>query len=88
MLLTYKALHGMAPGYLSELLTPYTPACQLRSGKKHLPTVLVPKSNTKSYGTFSIMAPREWNELPLEIRLPDPVNSFNRVKTCVLKKVF
>ncbi|KAF7646093.1 hypothetical protein LDENG_00193770, partial [Lucifuga dentata] len=31
LLLTYKALHGLAPPYLSELLTPYTPARPLRS---------------------------------------------------------
>ena len=89
MLLTYKALHGKAPVYLSELLTPYTPARQLRSGDKHLLTV--PKSNTKTYGdrTFSIKAPRLWNDLPLEIRLSDSVDSFKRrLKTYLFKQAF
>ncbi len=31
LLLTYKALHGFAPPYLSRLITPYTPACLLPS---------------------------------------------------------
>lgn len=31
LLLTYKALHGSAPSYLTNLVTPYTPARTLRS---------------------------------------------------------
>ena len=31
LFLTYKALHGLAPAYLSELIIPYTPARPLRS---------------------------------------------------------
>jgi hypothetical protein len=34
LLLTYKAIHGLAPDYLSELLVPYTPLRNLRSGSK------------------------------------------------------
>ena len=89
MLITYKALNGKAPAYLSELLVPYTPARQLRSGDKHLLTVA--KSNTKSFGdrTFSIRAPKEWNDLPLEIRLSESVDSFKkRLKTYLFKKAF
>ncbi len=31
LLITYKALNGLAPQYLSELLSHYSPPCPLRS---------------------------------------------------------
>ncbi len=37
LMLTYKALHGLAPQYLSELLIPYTPTRDLRSSETGLP---------------------------------------------------
>ncbi len=33
LMLTYKALHGLAPQYLSDLLIPYTPTRDLRSSE-------------------------------------------------------
>ncbi len=36
IMLTYKALHGLAPNYLSELLTVYTPRRDLRSSDSGL----------------------------------------------------
>ena len=32
LLYTYKALHGLAPGYLCELFVPYAPRIVLRTG--------------------------------------------------------
>uniref|UniRef100_A0A4W3I893 Adhesion G protein-coupled receptor A3 n=1 Tax=Callorhinchus milii TaxID=7868 RepID=A0A4W3I893_CALMI len=40
LILTYKAIHGLAPSYLSDLLSPYLPARTLRSsgsGLLHIP---------------------------------------------------
>ncbi|KAF7246708.1 hypothetical protein EYD10_07374, partial [Varanus komodoensis] len=34
--MTYKALNGLGPGYLKELLRPYVPACPLRSAGETL----------------------------------------------------
>ncbi|MBN3313997.1 PEAM3 methyltransferase, partial [Atractosteus spatula] len=39
LMLTYKALHGLAPQYLSELLSPYSPPRNLRSSNSALLTV-------------------------------------------------
>ncbi len=36
LMLTYKALHGLAPEYLTELLTVYTPRRNLRSSDSSL----------------------------------------------------
>jgi hypothetical protein len=75
-LLTYKALHGLAPVYLTELLKPYSPARSLRSGNQHL--LEVPRYALKTYGgrSFSCMAPVVWNNLPLELRSANTVAHF------------
>ena len=59
--ITFKALHGLSPLYLQELITIYTPVKLLRSVNKGL--LVVPKYNLKSYGmrAFLVMAPLLWN---------------------------
>ena len=39
LIYTYKALHGLAPGYLCELVVPYAPRRDLRSAESNLLTV-------------------------------------------------
>ena len=48
LLFPYKALNGLAPVYLSDLLNDYTPVRDLRSSSQNLLVVLM--SNFKSYG--------------------------------------
>ena len=68
LLVTYKALNGMAPKYIADLLQPYTPTRRLRSSSKDL--FVTPKPNLKFYGNRSIQvaAPRLWNSLTDDIR--------------------
>ena len=65
LLITYKCLHGLAPMYLAELLTKYTPSRNLRSSTLDL---LDPPSDVKTctYGqrSFASAAPKLWNALP------------------------
>ena len=65
LLFTFKALNGLAPSYLSDLVKIYAPVRDLRSSSQKL--LAVPFSNMKSYGdrAFSICAPKLWNDLPL-----------------------
>ena len=82
LLLTFKALNGSAPHYISELLHNYTPARALRSQSQLL--LQVPRFNTQFYGkrAFSITAPTLWNSLPLRIRSITSLASFQTaVKT-------
>jgi hypothetical protein len=82
LLITYKALNGIAPDYISNLLTPYKPARSLRSSGQNL--LFTPNSNTATYGdrAFSISAPKLWNTLPQNIRNADNINSFkSKLKT-------
>jgi len=78
-LLTYKALHGLAPNYMSELCTPVV-SVDLRTTcvlpllgiwsfleqQHHLPTA------------FASAGPRAWNSLPSNIKSADSVSSFTR----------
>ena len=88
-LLTFKALHGLAPGYISELLTVYTPSRTLRSAHKHY---LVEKhSHMKKAGNraFSVVAPRLWKKLPYDLIKVDKLDAFKSVlKTYYFKQAY
>ena len=63
----FKALHGSAPDYITELIKPYTPSRSLRSSNKLL--LFKPRFNLLTYGgrSFTMAAPSVWNSLPLEL---------------------
>ncbi|MBN3320242.1 WDR27 protein, partial [Atractosteus spatula] len=66
--LLYKALHGLAPQYLSELLSSYSPPRNLRSSNSGL--LSVPQARLHSMGdrAFSCYAPKLWNSIPKDTR--------------------
>ena len=87
LLLVYKALNGMAPLYITELLRYRTCSRTLRSTDQKL--LAVPKSRLKTYGdrAFSVAAPKLWNELPLDLRSLVTINLFTKhLKTDLFKK--
>ncbi|KAI5087106.1 hypothetical protein C0J45_24357, partial [Silurus meridionalis] len=89
LLLTYKALNGLAPQYLSELLYQYDPPCLLRS--KGAGCLLVPQiMKTTAGGTaFSYKALQLWNSLPISVRDSDTVSVFkSRLKTHLFSQAF
>ena len=63
---TFKALHGQAPAYITELIHPYTNNRSLRSADQHL--LVVPRTKLKTKGDRAFEAPRLWNALPLALR--------------------
>ena len=82
LLFAFKALNGLAPPYLADLLKPYTPTRSLRSADRLL--LVVPKSRLKQRGdgAFAVAAPKLWNELPLQVRLAPTLPVFkSRLKT-------
>ena len=90
LLMTFKALNGIGPAYLRDLLVLYQPSRVLRSASDPL-LLVVPKSRLKTYGdrSFSIVAPVQWNKLPLEIRSCQTVNAFKSLlKTLLFKQHF
>ncbi len=64
LLMTYKALNGLAPQYLSELLSHYSPpraAAFSNSGRLIIPRI---SKSTAGGRSFSFSAPKLWNNLP------------------------
>ena len=61
-------MHGLAPEYLSELLTKYSSNRNSRLNSRGL--LFAPKTNYKLCGdrAFYKAAPKLWNNLPADIR--------------------
>ena len=59
LLMTFKGLNGLAPSYLSDLVTRYIPR-----------RLLDFRYNLRNCGfrSFSVASPQLWNHMPLEIR--------------------
>uniref|UniRef100_A0A8C7TQS6 Reverse transcriptase domain-containing protein n=1 Tax=Oncorhynchus mykiss TaxID=8022 RepID=A0A8C7TQS6_ONCMY len=76
LLLTYKALHGLAPTYLSDLVLPYIPTGTLRSQDAGL--LIVPRISKQTAGgrAFTYRAQFLWNGLPTHVRDADLVSTF------------
>jgi hypothetical protein len=77
-LVVYKALHGLAPAYISDFCEPVSDTnyrCQLRSAT--ISDLVVPRSCT-NFGdrAFRVAGPSAWNSLPPSIRLLPSVNLF------------
>ena len=63
----YKALNGLAPEYIADLLHEYVPTRSLRSAGAHL--LFEPKTTTRwGARAFSNTAPVLWNTLPSTIK--------------------
>ena len=76
LLLTYKALHRLAPTYLSDLVLPYIPTRMLRSQDAGL--LIVPKisKQTARGRAFSYRAQFLWYGLPIHVRDTHSVSTF------------
>ncbi|KAI5629204.1 hypothetical protein C0J50_8103, partial [Silurus asotus] len=89
LLLTYKALNGLAPMYLSSLLTCYNPPRSLRSQNSGLLVVRRIAKSTKGGRAFSHLAPKLWNSLPDSDRGSDTLTQFKcRLKTYLFSKAY
>ncbi len=88
-LLTHQCIHGDAPSYLKELLTPQSSKRTLRSASTYL--LKTPRTKLRTMGdrAFCSAAPSLWNALPDHLRTPQPVDVFKRgLKTYLFSKAF
>jgi len=86
LLLTYRAVHKLAPEYLCDLLAQYSPHRSLRSSRQLL--LREPRTKLKTYGdrSFQAAGTREWNKLPLGIREATSLSNFkHKLKTHLFK---
>ena len=89
LVITFKALHGLAPSYIADLIKPYVPARNLRSANQNL--LHQSKFNLKTFGAraFSVSAPTLWNSMPVELKQKDSTNSFKKcLKTWLFIEAF
>ena len=78
LLITFKAIHGLAPKYLCELLTFKSSLYNLRSSGSILVLSMpaVRPKTTLGDRAFMVAAPTLWNCLPKELQAITNVNSF------------
>jgi len=89
LLLTYKCINGLAPEYLSDLVIPYCPKRVLRSASQCRLKIQDSRLKTQGDRSFRVASQKEWNQLPLDIKLAPSVESFkNRLKTFLFTECF
>ena len=89
LLLTYKALNGTAPDYLTALIELNKPTRSLRSSDEV--SLKTPRTRLKFYGdrSFSYAAATLWNGLPTYIRSAPSVDIFkSRLKTFLFERAY
>lgn len=89
LLFVYKTQNNLAPQYLTDLLTPYTPSRNLRSSD--LGHLTVPKVKLKKRGerAFAAAGPKLWNSLPPAIRQAPSICTFkSQLKTHLFTLAF
>ena len=92
LLLTYKAINGLAPFYLYELIS-LEKACKYKLRSDCDGLLLNPVKfktlTTLEDRSFAAAAPQLWNSLPHAIRCSPSVGSFKKtLKTFLLQKLF
>ena len=89
LLITFKAIHSLAPKYLCDLLTFKSSLYNLRSSDSILLSMPAAQSKLLGDRAFMVAAPRLWNSLPIELREITNVNSFKaHIKTYLFKTLY
>ena len=91
ILITFKAIHGLAPAYISELISVRdTGRYDFRSNDGLLLAPCRGKTlTTLGDRSFHAAAPKLWNDLPGSIRNTQSLNKFKKaIKTFLFAKAF
>jgi hypothetical protein len=89
LVLTFKCIHGLAPKYLSDLLNATRSRYTTRSSSRNILHVPFVKCKTFAERSFSIAAPKLWNNLPGSVQESETVDLFKkRLKTHLFERTF
>jgi hypothetical protein len=89
LLITWKALNKMAPGYITELIEVKEQSRVTRSSSKLNLVVPITKLVTCGDRRFSKIAPMLWNQIPQDLKEKKKIESFkNNLKTYLFKKYY
>ena len=84
LFITLKAIHGLAPVYISELISiidvSLSRYCLRLTNSLTLNYPVLTSRKTLGDRSFFVAAPKLWNELPSDIR---DLNSVNKLKTAI-----
>ena len=89
LVLTWRALNGIGPSYIREMLCWYEPPRMLRSTTNS--QLIVPRTRLSTYGdrAFSVVAPKLWNSLPVQLKLSKTLDEFKtKLKTHLFDLAF
>ena len=89
LLLTFKALNGMAPSYIRDLIKVSQQSRSRRSNSKNL--LIAPHNSHAKTGdrSFTFAAPTLWNKIPQECRDAKTVQDFkSKLKTHLFKQAY
>jgi len=89
LLFVFKALNGLAPPYVTEMLTLRESNRTLRSTNQLL--LVVPRTRYSRWGdrAFSVAGPRLWNKLPADLRTITELGPFKaKLKTYLFRLAF
>ncbi len=83
-LLTFKAVNGIAPSYLCDIIT------SINSSSRRTSSLHTPVGSIGSHPrAFQTVAPRLWNKLPTELKICNDVCVFKKMlKTYLFKKSY
>ncbi|KAJ8260635.1 hypothetical protein COCON_G00163580 [Conger conger] len=81
LVLEYQAVKGSAPVYIQSLIKTYTPtrplcsatSCRLAPPPRH--------TCTSCSRLVSVLVPRWWNDLPVDVRTAESLTSFKRISS-------
>ncbi|CAH3047034.1 unnamed protein product, partial [Porites evermanni] len=89
LLLTFKALRGMAPSYIIDLIHTKTNTRHLLRSNEGVLLKHPAGKMKKSYRSFSVAAPTLWNALPVSLRSIKCISTFkSNPKTYLFKLAF
>ena len=74
----FKAIHGLAPDYINELIIPVTAASRTRLGEGSYRLHVSRTTNGRGDRTFKIAGPNLWNKLPKDLRAVTNIVDFKR----------
>jgi len=90
-LLTFKALHGLAPTYLADLCQPVASAGSRQRLRSATRGDLVVSPTVTHFGvrSFTVAGPKAWYHLPADIRAIDTISAFKTaLKTFLFRWLF
>ncbi len=76
ILFVFKRQHNLSPKYLSNLLCPYNPSRSLRSSNINLLTIPCSRLKRRGDRAFSVVGPRLWTSLPVQLRIAPSLSVF------------